>query len=132
MVKFRPDTRNPVLATALEVLDVTENRYSGIPTIRKELKEHGLPAPEFRNERGEFTICFRLNDNNAVSNNDSVNLIDFCKIPRTRNEIAKYLGLNSVTYAIKKYVQPLIDTGIIKLSVPEVPSSPNQKYYAEI
>lgn len=39
-----------MLATALEVLDVTENRYSGIPTIRRELKEHGLPAPEFRNE----------------------------------------------------------------------------------
>ena len=55
--KIQPDTRNPVLATALEVLDVTENRYSGIPTIRRELKEHGLPAPEFRNERGEFTVC---------------------------------------------------------------------------
>ena len=38
--KIQPDTRNPVLATALEVLKVTENRYSGIPTIRKEMAEH--------------------------------------------------------------------------------------------
>lgn len=127
--KVQPDTRNPVLATALEVMDVTENRYSGIPTIRRELKEHGLPAPEFRNERGEFTICFRLSDEIETKNNN-IDIIDFCKTPRTRQEIAKYLGLSSVTYAMKKYVQPLIDSGTIKMSVPDAPSSPNQKYYS--
>lgn len=36
--KVQPDTRNPVLAAALEVLGVTENRYSGIPTMREKLK----------------------------------------------------------------------------------------------
>ena len=30
--KVQPDTRNPVLAVAMEVLGETENRYSGIPT----------------------------------------------------------------------------------------------------
>ena len=30
----QPDTRNPVLVTAMETLGKTENRYSGIPTIR--------------------------------------------------------------------------------------------------
>ncbi len=129
--KVQPDTRNPVIATALEVMDITENRYSGIPTMRRELKEYGLPAPEFRNERGEFTVCFRLNEEPAVQNSD-IDIIGFCKTPRTRKEIAEYIGLNSVTYAIKKYVQPLIDSGHIKLTVPEAPSSPNQKYYSQI
>lgn len=127
--KVQPDTRNPVLATTLEIMDVTENRYSGIPTIRRELREHGLPAPEFCNERGEFTIRFRLNDENETKNN-GIDIIGFCKIPKTRQEIAKYLGLSSVTYAMKKYVQPLIDAGKIKMTVPEAPSSPNQKYYS--
>lgn len=129
--KIQPDTRNPVIATALEVLDITENRYSGIPTMRRELKEYGLPAPEFRNERGEFTVCFRLNEEPSVQNSD-IDIIGFCRTPRTRKEIAEYIGLNSVTYAIKKYVQPLIDSGHIKLTVPEAPSSPNQKYYSQI
>lgn len=127
--KVQPDTRNPVLATALEVLDVTENRYSGIPTIRRELKEHGLPDPEFRNERGEFTVCFRLAEEKTAQNGD-VNIIEFCKTPRTRKEIAEYLGLSSVTYAINKHVKPLVDNGQIKLSIPDSPSSPNQKYYS--
>jgi ATP-dependent DNA helicase RecG len=130
--KIQPDTRNPVLATALEVLDITENRYSGIPTIRKEMKAHGLPAPEFRNERGEFTVCFRLNDESQIANAEkNTDLIEFCKMPRTRKEIAEYLGLSSVTYAIKTYVQPLIDTGIINLTLPDAPSSPKQKYFVE-
>jgi ATP-dependent DNA helicase RecG len=131
--KIQPDTRNPVLATALEVLDITENRYSGIPTIRREMKEHGLPAPEFRNERGEFTVCFRLNDESQIGNTEiNSDLIEFCKMPRTRKEIATFLGLSSVTYAIKKYVQPLVDIGVIKLTIPDAPSSPNQKYFVEI
>lgn len=128
----QPDTRNPVLATALEVLGVTENRYSGIPTIRRECKEYGLPDVEFKNERGEFTVCFRKAVNaDMLSEDQASDLIQFCKKPRTRKEIAKFLGLSSVTYAMNKYVQPLIDKGQIKLTVPEAPSSRKQMYYSE-
>ncbi len=130
--KIQPDTRNPVLATALEVLGVTENRYSGIPTIRRECKEYGLPDVEFKNERGEFTVCFRKAVNaDMLSDDQASDLIQFCKKPRTRKEIAKFLGLSSVTYAMNKYVQPLIDVGKIKLTVPEAPSSRKQMYYSE-
>lgn len=38
--KVQPDTRNPVIASELEVLKVTENRYSGIPTIRRMMQEY--------------------------------------------------------------------------------------------
>lgn len=56
--QVRADTRNPVLASMLEVMDLVENRYSGIPTIRREMKEAGLPAPEFSSERGTFRVVF--------------------------------------------------------------------------
>lgn len=129
--KIQPDTRNPVLATALECMDITENRYSGIPTIRKELKEYGLPEAEFRDERGEFTVCFRQKSENGPEQSEKeLALVEFCKTPRTRKELATFLGLSSVTYAISKYVQPLIDRGIIKLSIPDYPSSPKQKYFS--
>ena len=57
--KVQPDTRNPVLAVAMEALGETENRYSGIPTMRRELKQAGMHPPEFRDERGTFVVCFR-------------------------------------------------------------------------
>lgn len=130
--KIQPDTRNPVIATALEVLDVTENRYSGIPTILRECKAHGLPAPEFVNLRGEFTVIFRLQENIPDTDGDdrTAQLLEYCKTPRSRKEIADFLGLSSVTYAIKTYVQPLIDSGKIGLTEKKA-SSQKQRYFAK-
>lgn len=133
--KVQPDTRNPVLATALEVLGVTENRYSGIPTIRKELKKNGLPEPVFEDQRGQFSVIFFNSSDKHPMEEDiddkAKGLIEFCKTPRTRKEIADYLGLGSISYVIKYYVMPLVDKGIIKLSIPDKPRSPKQLYYCE-
>ena len=60
---------------------------------------------------------------------ETKNLLIFCKTPRTRKEIAGFLGLTSTTYAIQKYVNPLIERGLIHLSIPEKPSSSRQLYY---
>lgn len=133
--KVQPDTRNPVIASELEVLKVTENRYSGIPTIRRTMQEYNLPQPEFLDERGSFIVKLYKYGEDAVTpetreieNNE---LILFCKTPRTRKEICDYLGLNSITYAIQTHVMPLVDRGIIKMSIPDKPKSPKQLFYSE-
>ena len=132
--KVQPDTRNPIIATELEVLKVTENRYSGIPTIRRAMHEYGLPQPEFLEERGSFIVkLYKYGENtlsiqNEISKNNE--LILFCKIPRTRNEICEFLGLSSVTYAIQTHVMPLVEQGLIKLSIPDKPKSPKQLFYS--
>jgi ATP-dependent DNA helicase RecG len=41
------------------------------------------------------------------------------------------LGLSSITYAIQTYVVPLVEQGIIKMSIPDKPKSPKQLYYSE-
>lgn len=43
--KVRPETRNAALANMLELLNITENRYSGIPTMRKDLL-----MPDYRHQ----------------------------------------------------------------------------------
>ena len=57
--KVQPDTRNPVLAAALEVLGIAENRYSGIPTIRREMREYGLQEPIFADEEERSKLFSR-------------------------------------------------------------------------
>ena len=47
-----------MIASGLKVLKVTENRYSGIPTIRRTMEECGLPNPIFLDERGSFVVKF--------------------------------------------------------------------------
>lgn len=135
--KVQPDTRNPVLAAALEVLGVTENRYSGIPTMRRELRESGLREPEFTDNRNEFCVCFynagssgagREADEEQEQGKD---LAAFCRTPRSRKEICAYLGLSSTAYVMKKHVQPLIDAGVIRMTLPEKPKSSRQMYYTQ-
>lgn len=128
-------TRNPVLATALEVLGVTENRYSGIPTIKKEMGKYDLPEPVFEDFRGQFSVLF-YNDGNGVAKKNDIDeaandLIDFCRTPRTRREIAEHLGLSSLSYAIQTHVMPLVEAGLIKLSIPDKPRSHKQTYFSE-
>lgn len=133
--KVQPDTRNPVLASMLETLRITENRYSGIPTIRREIEKYNLIQPQFLDERGSFIIKFFKNQNTELvedgDDEETKNLIIFCKTPRTRKEICEYLGLSSTTYAIQKYMVPLINAGKIKLSMPDKPTSRKQLYYSE-
>ena len=132
--KVQPDTRNPVMASELEVLKVTENRYSGIPTIRRTMQEYNLPQPEFLDERGSFIVkLYKYGENTVASEIEEIEdngLILYCKTPRTRREICDYLGLNSVTYAIQTYVMPLVEKGIIKMSLPDKPKSSNQLFYS--
>lgn len=128
--KVQADTRNPVLASALEVLDITENRYSGIPTIRREMQAYNLLPAEFLDERGSFIVKFYKK---AVVANDADNaLVEFCKTPRSRQEICGFLGVKTAAYALKQYVQPLIESGEIKLLFPDAPRSHKQRYYSEM
>ncbi|MEE1182079.1 MAG: ATP-binding protein [Treponema sp.] len=125
--KTKADVRNPFIAAALEILNVTENRYSGIPTIYAEMKKAGLTEPEFENLRGTFkvTLYNRKTENNVLKSR----IIDFCKNPRSKETLAKEFGFDAKhpAYFMNNYVKPLIDSGILRYTIPEKPKSKNQQ-----
>lgn len=128
----RLDQRNPALAVMAETLLGAENRYSGIPTIRREMAEYGLPEPVFQNRRNEFVVI--LYNRPAVSAEETNqaegdNLLDFCRTPRSRQEIADYLKIKATPYMMNKYVVPLIQEGLLSMTIPDKPKSRNQRYY---
>lgn len=129
--KVHPDTRNQTLANILEMLSVAENRYSGIPTIRKAFEDAGLPEPVFAVRRGEFITIFKNNFESAEilkSKYDmSENLLLFCKKPRSRTEIVTFTGFSQY-YTMSKLIQPLIDADKIRLTIPNKPRSRNQRF----
>lgn len=130
--KIRPDTRNPILARVMETLGYTENRYSGIPTIQREMKMARMEEAHFENRRSEFVVTFynRFGDVTLGENKGNVTLVEFCKSPKTRQEIADFLGLTTINYVMKNFVNPLIDSGQLKMTNPEHPRSKIQKYYS--
>ena len=131
----RPDLRNPALAVMAEELTGAENRYSGIPTIRRAMADYGLPEPVFENRRNEFVvILYNQAAAEAAAEHgeqaDEPDLLAFCKTPRSRQEIANYLGIKTVFYAMSHYVQPLLRSGQLAMTLPESPKSRKQRYYA--
>ena len=129
--KVRPETRNAALANMLELLKVTENRYSGIPTIRRACKDAGLPAPIFSVLHGEFKVVFRNNIYKTETGLEKEDLEDallrFCDEPRTRAELVDFTGLSRY-YTMSNLVQPLVAQGKLRMTIPEKPKSPKQRF----
>ena len=146
--KVRPDTRNSALANILELMRITENRYSGIPTIYHELKIAQLPPPVFAVRRGEFVVTFTsrvaqmydvpqtvqtgVHEEQAVYAVETLTteekLLQFCSVPRSRQELIDFLGFSRY-YTMSKLVQPLLDAQKLALTLPEKPKSSKQRYF---
>lgn len=136
----QPDTRNPVLATAMEILEKTENRYSGIPTIRSAMKRNSLPEPVFVNTRGSFRVVLYNEEIKSTIPSQTIasttidivkdekGLLEFCRTPRSRAEIIDYLKIASSQYALRRYLEPLIRADAIQLTMPDKPRSKDQQY----
>jgi ATP-dependent DNA helicase RecG len=136
------DTRNPFIAAALEVMLKTENRFSGIPTIIAHMADAGLPPPVFESKRGVFRVTLYNGMNaqtkiasGAAQTEPTIDAVDyvsrilsFCKAPRSREEIAAEFGLQSTYYMVTRYLNPLIEQGKLKMTLPETPKSKNQRY----
>ena len=122
-----------------ESMTKAENRYSGIPTIRREMKEYHLPEPVFENRRNEFVVILyndsiykeKYVDKKTKVTISDENLLEFCREPRTRNDIKEFLHLDTWSYIMRKYLKPLLETGEIELMFPEKPKSRKQKYYTK-
>jgi len=54
-------------------------------------------------------------------------IIEFCQIPRSRKEISEYIGIKDRKY-LKEILDRMIKKGLIKMTLPNKPTSPKQKY----
>jgi len=118
--KIKTEVRNSTLANVLEIMHIAENRHSGIPTIRLEMKNNDLPAPVFEDIRGEFKVTLRNRFND---------ILEFCQKPRSRIEIAKFLNVTP-DYAMVNKIAPLLEENKLRMTLPYKPKSKLQKYYS--
>lgn len=149
----RAETRNPLLAGIMEVLQLAENRYSGIPTIKKELAAYNLPEASFSSRHGEFKVVFYNNvyepypesvSNRVVRETEAADygadakasgkalkerILEFCALPRTRAELVDFTGMSRY-YTMCKIIEPLVEQGLLQYTLPEKPKSSKQKFVA--
>jgi len=139
--------RNPVIADLFHRMKFMERRGSGLRKIVSETEK--LPGyteelrPEFHFSATDFRVLLKNVNYNVVageqdSEQDSEQdgeqdarfdpLVDYCKTERSRNEMMAFQSISSRSYFQRNTLKPLLESGRIKMTIPDKPSSKNQKY----
>ena len=87
----------------------------------------GLPPAAFESRRGVFKAIL-YNGKAPAYKDDAEGLVDYCSTPRSREEIAMFLGMKTPSYAVRRYVNPLLKAGTLRMLLPDTPKSKNQRY----
>lgn len=137
--------RNPVLADLFHRLRFMERRGSGLSKIVDETER--LPGyepslkPSFHSTTSDFRVVlknmnYRLSLDpeqatpQATPQVKESQILEFCKIPRAKREIVKYFDYKDVWHFYRRYIEPLVESGKLLMTIPDKPKSPLQKYVA--
>lgn len=139
--------RNRRIGEFLKELDLTEGRSTGVPKILRAMKKNGSPMPTFEtdDERTYFLVKLPIHqkamlDESVIEQNTftpqatpqaiklltSLNNYDNQVI--TRQEWMDLLGLKDSRNFRKVYLNPALTAGLIEMTIPDKPNSPNQQY----
>ena len=123
--------RNAFLVDTLEAIHKTENRNSGIATMRAECRARNLPEPIFYCVHGVFKVVFKNSQpaDNVVFDRDRAeeSFLAYCELPRSREELAAFSGLNQ-SYVMATWIRPLAREGKLLRTDPQSPKSPFQRF----
>ena len=116
----------------------------GFDKIREACAKYDAPLPEYNiSASGIMVLCKAcdkyldlLNEDSRLGQSDQDNdqdvtkmIIAFCKQPHSAKEIMEYIKINDRSFFRRHYLNPMIKTGQLKMTIPDKPKSGNQKYY---
>ncbi len=163
--------RNRRIGEFLKELNLTEGKGTGIPTIKRVLKNNGSPPAKYDTDGDERRFFItelsihpafiaqdkaqdreqdRAKDKNQDSNQDDqirnqvrnqvgnqvrnqiidriIETLRYCENPKTRVEILVKIGLTDRYNNFKDNILPAVDNGLLEMTLPDKPTSRNQKY----
>lgn len=140
---FRPYTKNPTIAKVFKEIGYAEELGSGIRNIMKYSKEYFGNNPEFVDDTLFITTLkyspekLKDQDTGTVSGIvggidsgivDDKSILEFCETPKSVIEIMRFFGYSKKSYFLKNKITPLMERGLLKQTIPDKPTSKNQKY----
>ena len=148
---FEPYAKNPPISKVFREIGLADELGSGMRNTYKYTKLYSGGTPEFI-EGDVFRTVVPLTsvavekvgpqernpavpqDTPQVAPYDTPQvapydkILAFCIEPRSKAEIMKHCGYKDTKNFVQKYMRPLLDHGILQMTIPEKPRSKNQKY----
>ena len=141
-------SRNPKIVELLTEYDLVKEYGEGVDRIFRDMEEAGLPEPVYR--QSDFMLYATLKNKNygtdaswAITAQDRAHdtahdaaydkyelIVTFCENERTKQEIMDYLQFSSRRQFNERYMKPLLQSGRLRMTLPDKPQSKNQKYIA--
>lgn len=149
---MRSMRRNPIIADLFHRMKYMERRGSGLRKIVTETEK--LPGysekykPEFFSSAIDFRVVLKNVNYDLVGGTHQVSyqvthqvtpqdsktskvsdqILNFCIEPQSKKDIALFCGFKDLRNFTLKYLNPLLKSGQLEMTIPDKPKSQNQKY----
>ena len=125
--------RNPLVADLLHRIGFIEKAGTGIGRMRKEARDHGCPAPEFRVD-SFFTAVFRplpatqQDGTKSALSRHQVLILRKCVEEQPLRALLALTGRSDRTKFRRQVLGPLLQAGYVEMTSPDKPQSSKQRY----
>ena len=141
---FEPFAKNPPISKVFREIGLADELGSGMRNTYKYTAYYSGGEPAFT-EGDVFRIVIPLSptatakvgpgkkdlvgrEQDKTQDKTQDKILDYCKEPRSKAEIATYCGYSNSKSFTRLYLKPLLDSGHLQMTLPDKPTSRNQKY----
>ena len=142
-------SRNPKIASLLHEYEYVREFGEGIDRMYIEMRQAGLPEPEYRTEAfmvyatiknkrflegRQEQVAHNTQENTQESTQENTQdsiqnrILEYCKEPKSKKDITAFLGYRDAKSFAKNHLKPLLQSGKLRMTIPDKPNSKNQKY----
>jgi ATP-dependent DNA helicase RecG len=149
---FIPFAKNPAISRVFRETALADELGSGMRNAYKYSKLYSGQQPQFIEgdifravvpltelsigrvgPQVEVTTQDKTQDKTQVETHDGDQTIQdkilaYCSVPRSKVDIMSHCGYAANKSFTKLYLKPLLDSGLLQMTIPEKPTSRNQKY----
>ena len=144
---------NPIISNVFYRAGIIERWGTGTLNIIDWCAENGNPAPAWQEQAGSVYVTFlpatlpeKQRDTGEVTptstrkapdkhptstrqvNPQAVAVLEAARNPATRAELQQNAGLRDREYFVNTFLNPLLDTGLLEMTIPDKPRSSKQRY----
>ncbi|MCB9508344.1 MAG: hypothetical protein H6698_08225 [Myxococcales bacterium] len=137
--------RNPLMAEAFHRTGAIEAWGRGTNRVIEVCRAHGIPDPLFVDEAGAVTVTFLADvvvgtrdlvpvghqpGTKSALRRDQLEVLELADVPRALADLMVPFGRTDRTKFRNQIIAPLLDAGLLVMTVPDRPRSPRQQYQA--